>query len=82
MPNLIPAAPGWYLREVDEDGEASLDPVIAWQAHADADGEPTLLPFVDGGPGTPPLLLTAAAFQEFGRSIVYLPNYDPASADE
>ncbi|MFE5218410.1 MULTISPECIES: hypothetical protein [unclassified Streptomyces] len=78
MPDLIPAAPGWYLREVDEDGEVSLDPVIAWQAGADADGEPTLLPFVDGGPSMPPLLLTAAAFEELSRSVVYRPNHDPA----
>jgi hypothetical protein len=77
MPDLIPAAPGWYLREVDEDGEVSLDPVIAWQAGADVDGEPTLLPFVDAGPGAPPILLTAEAFQVFGRSVVYRPNHDP-----
>lgn len=82
MSDLIPAAPGWYVREVDEDGEASLDPVIAWQASTDTDGEPALLPFVDGGPCTTPLLLTAASFEDFSRSIVYRPNHDPGNGPE
>ncbi|MEU2734696.1 hypothetical protein ABZ656_04375 [Streptomyces sp. NPDC007095] len=79
MPHLIPAAPGWYLREVDEQGE-SLDAVIAWLAGADTDGEPTLLPFVDGGTCAPPLLMTADAFKAFNRSVVYRPNHDPGVA--
>lgn len=80
MNDLIPAAPGWYVEDT-EDGESSLDPVIAWMAGTDAHGEPTLFPFVDAGPGAPPLLLTNAGFTglEFARRTVYRPNHDPAN---
>lgn len=82
MSNLIPAAPGWYVRETDEEeGDVGYDPVIAWLAASDTDGEPTLLPFVDGGSYSPPLLLTAEAFKAFGRCVVYRPNRDPATGD-
>ncbi|MBU5944913.1 hypothetical protein [Streptomyces sp. PAM3C] len=76
MTALIPAAPGWYIQETD-DGITSLDPVIAWTAGTDQTGEPTLLPFVDGGTGSPPLLMTADSFQYCNRRIVYRPNHDP-----
>lgn len=79
MTTLIPAAPGWYVQETDE--EDGYDPVIAWLSGSDADGEPTLLPFVDGGPCSPPLLLTAEAFKAFRRCVVYRPNRDPATDD-
>lgn len=72
----IPAGPGWYVEE-DEEGEISLDPVIAWLPASDAHGEPTLLPFVNGGTCEPPILLTADAFSSFRRHVVYRPNHDP-----
>lgn len=81
MADLIPAAPGWYVEETDEEGTA-LDPVIAWILGADVDGEPTLLPFVDGGSCSPPLLLTAGSFESFARHVVYRPNHDPATGSE
>ncbi|MCC3652731.1 hypothetical protein LIX60_14920 [Streptomyces sp. S07_1.15] len=81
MTNPIPAAPGWYLHEIDEQGE-SLTPVVAWLPGADTDGEPTLLPYVDGGPCTPPLLMNADDFKAFSRSIVYRPNHDPGAGTE
>lgn len=77
MTHLIPAGPGWYLQETDE-GLTSLDPVIAWQAGANnTDGDPTLLPFVDGGTSTPPILMTADSFKYCNRRIVYRPNLNP-----
>ncbi|MEV6833603.1 hypothetical protein AB0N17_03570 [Streptomyces sp. NPDC051133] len=78
MPEIIPAAPGWYVQETAE-GKTTLEPVIAWLANTDTDGHPELLPFVDGGPGTPPLPLSAEGFTEFDRCIVYRPNYDPGA---
>jgi hypothetical protein len=77
MPDLIPAAPGWYLQET-EGGVTSLDPVIAWQTGThDTDGDATLLPFVDGGTGSPPILMAADSFKYCNRRIVYRPNHDP-----
>lgn len=73
---MIPANPGWYVLETDEDGEF-LDPVIAWKPTSDSDGDNILLPFVDGSPGFPPCLLTEESFREHNRSIVYRPSHDP-----
>ncbi|WP_333767732.1 hypothetical protein [Streptomyces sp. IBSBF 2435] len=78
MPQIIPAAPGWYLEETD-DGETTLDPVIAWKVATAADGEDILLPFVDAGPCAPPFAHTEESFESFRRQIVYRPSYDPAT---
>ncbi|NUR03630.1 MAG: hypothetical protein HOY79_46110 [Streptomyces sp.] len=80
MPTIIPAANGWYLEETDETGETSLDPVIAWKATADEDGDDILLPFVDAGPGRPPFAHTEESFKELRRRVVYRPSYDPTTA--
>ncbi len=80
MTTLIPAAPGWYLRETDGD-TVVLDPIVAWQSATDADGEPTLLPFVGGGTCTPPVLIGVTDFRCWLRCVVYLPNHDPATED-
>jgi hypothetical protein len=72
---FFPAVPGWYVEETD-DGETSLDPVIAWTVATDADGE-ILLPAVDAGRGAPPFFLTADSFKYLNRCVVYRPNHDP-----
>ncbi|MBY8879753.1 hypothetical protein [Actinacidiphila acidipaludis] len=82
MPDVIPAAPGWYLKEIYEDGETNLDPIIAWQVATTADGEATLLPFVDSLPGSPPFAHTEGSFKEHRRHVVYLPSHDPATGGE
>ncbi|WP_030606291.1 hypothetical protein [Streptomyces achromogenes] len=78
MTDLIPAAPGWYLKT---DGD--LDPVIAWQPgvqHTSAGGDPTvLLPYIANGPGLAPSLVSAESFERVGWEVVYLPSYDPAA---
>lgn len=78
--NVIPAAPGWYLREIDGD-TVVLDPIVAWTPGVDAEGDSVLLPYVSGGPTLPPLLISAADFQYWKRCAVYRPNYDPATDD-
>ncbi|MFI8297313.1 hypothetical protein ACIGCZ_15370 [Streptomyces nigra] len=78
MHDFIPAAPGWYVREVDDDAEM-LDPILAWKADVTAAGEDTLLPVVNGGVMVPPLVLDEAALTAYGRMVVYRPNYDPAA---
>ncbi|MER5892306.1 hypothetical protein [Streptomyces sp. NPDC001876] len=75
---FIPAAPGWYVHETDDDGE-SLDPILAWKAATTADGEDTLMPVVNGGVLVLPVVLDEGAFQHCGRSVVYRPNHDPAA---
>ena len=76
MTDLIPAAPGWYVHEID-DGEESFDPVIAWKPATDSDGDDILLPYVDAGTGFPPFALTADSFKHCNRSVVYRPAHDP-----
>jgi hypothetical protein len=75
MSDLIPAAPGWYLRS--EPGDATL-PIIAWLPSADGDA-PTLLPFVPDNRGCSPTLINLAAPEERAQEwqVVYLPNHDP-----
>ncbi|MEU0369084.1 hypothetical protein ABZ070_02270 [Streptomyces sp. NPDC006283] len=73
---MIPATPGWYVHEPDEQGEF-LDPVIAWKPTTDSDGDDILLPFVDGGPGFPPHLLSEESFKHIQRSVIYRPSHDP-----
>ncbi|MER7799023.1 hypothetical protein ABTX71_01695 [Streptomyces parvulus] len=80
MNTLIPATPGWYLEETCEDGEVTLDPVIAWKVATDNYGDEVLLPFVDAGPGDPPFAHTAASFAVLNRHVVYRPNHDPGAA--
>ncbi|MFK0154614.1 hypothetical protein ACIQVK_21385 [Streptomyces sp. NPDC090493] len=80
MADLIPAAPGWYLRETDGDSVV-LDPIAAWTTGVDADGEAVLLPYISGGPTIPPLLINVDDFQYWKRRAVYLPNHDPATED-
>lgn len=77
MHDFIPAAPGWYVQETDNDGEY-LDPILAWKAATTASGEDTLLPVVDGGSLVPPMALDEASFQHCQRSVVYRPNHDPS----
>lgn len=76
---IIPATAGWYVEETDEDGEVSLDPVIAWKATTDEDGEDILLPIVDNSPGFPPFAHTEDSFQELKRHVVYRPSHDPGN---
>lgn len=74
MTDLIPAAPGWYLRETD--GHAVvLDPIIAWRPAVDVDGDDILLPFVSGGPKTPAILMDQDALTHWDRTIVYRPSH-------
>lgn len=74
--HFIPAAPGWYIEET-EDGETSLDPVLAWKAALGKDGDDILLPFVDAGTGYPPFALSEASFMHCNRRVVYRPAHDP-----
>ncbi|MFD6887151.1 hypothetical protein [Streptomyces sp. NPDC059957] len=80
MTDLIPAAPGWYVHET-VDHEIGLDPVIAWYASTDHNGDLILLPYVNGGMHQPPILLTPESFKEWRRHIVYRPNHDPGNGD-
>ena len=75
---VIPASPGWYIEETDEDGEVSLDPVVAWKVATDKHGDDILLPFVDNCPGFPPFALTEDSFEVLNRHVVYRPSHDPA----
>lgn len=79
--HIIPAPPGWYLEETDEDGEVGLDPVIAWKVTTDKDGDDILLPFVDAGHGYPPFALTEDSFKHCRRRVVYRPSHDPGRAE-
>lgn len=76
MTDLIPAAPGWYLHSR---AVGATDPVIAWMPATEADGSPTLLPFVPNGRGYPPTLVTAKVMEDCEWEIVYRPN--PATED-
>lgn len=75
MSNLIPAAPGWYLRS---EAAAETIPVIAWVPSSDGDS-PTLLPFVPDGRGCSPTLIDLQGMAEQEWEAVYLPNHDPAT---
>ncbi|MEU2076869.1 hypothetical protein [Streptomyces sp. NPDC013489] len=78
MTDPIPAGPGWYVRETD--GETvTLDPIAAWVASVDTDDEPILLPMVGGGPKAPVILLTAESLENWDRTVVYRPNFDPGN---
>lgn len=74
MNELIPATPGWYVQEPD----GSLDPVIAWKAVTADDGESALLPYLDGGSGYVPYVMSTGAIRDLQARIVYRPNHDPA----
>lgn len=76
MSELIPAAPGWYVRSRNLD---ATDPVIAWTPAVDPDGSTVLLPYVPGGCGYPPEVLGLKEFPGHDWEVVYLPNYDPAT---
>lgn len=75
MSDLIPAAPGWYVRSRNLD---ATDPVIAWTPAVDSDGGAILLPYVPAGRGYPPEVLDLKAFPRHEWEVVYLPNHDPA----
>jgi hypothetical protein len=77
MPDLIPAASGWYVHSALI---GATDPVIAWAPTTD-DGEAALLPYVPNGAGYPPVQLTAQQLSSGAWSVVYRPNYDPATED-
>lgn len=74
---VIPASPGWYIEETDEDGGVSLDPVIAWKVATDREGDDILLPFVDNSPGYPPFAHTEGSFAALDRHVVYRPSHAP-----
>ncbi|MDV5147206.1 hypothetical protein R1T08_24270 [Streptomyces sp. SBC-4] len=76
MNTVIPATPGWYVRETDDEGDY-LDPVIAWLATVNQDGDDVLLPFVNAGPGDPPFTLSPESFKDLNREVVYRPGYNP-----
>ncbi|MFD9445912.1 hypothetical protein ACFWBR_35040 [Streptomyces sp. NPDC060006] len=82
MTNLIPAAPGWYLKT---DDDPDLIPVIAWEPgvqHTNDGTDPdVLLPYIPNGPGLAPSLVRAPAFERANWEVVYLPNHDPANDD-
>ncbi|MFG2330170.1 hypothetical protein ACGFMM_11150 [Streptomyces sp. NPDC048604] len=73
MTDLIPAQPGWYLEEANEEGITELVPIIAWKAGQDADLDDVLLPYVSGGHGFPAILMNLSAFEYCNRRIVYAP---------
>ncbi|MEV7387204.1 hypothetical protein [Streptomyces sp. NPDC091215] len=77
MTDLIPAAPGWYVHSTLI---GATDPVIAWSPTTN-DGNAALLPYVPNGPGYVPILLTAEQMSDGEWSVVYRPNYDPATED-
>ncbi|MDK1344172.1 hypothetical protein QNO09_12835 [Streptomyces sp. 378] len=81
MSDLIPAAPGWYLK-----ADADLTPVVAWQPGtqytSDGVAPAVLLPYIANGPGLAPSLVPAESFERVEWEVVYLPNYDPGSPDE
>lgn len=74
MPDLIPAAPGWYVRSRTL---GATDPVIAWKPVTDDEGREVLLPYVPDGRGFPPVLVSLKSFEEHEWEAVYLPNHDP-----
>jgi hypothetical protein len=80
MTDLIPAAPGWYLK-----ADGDLSPVIAWepgvQYTPDGEDPPVLLPYIANGPGLAPSLVPAESFERVKWEVVYLPNHDPATDD-
>lgn len=80
MTDIILAASGWYLEETD-DGETTLDAVIAWKVATAEDGEDILLPFVDAGPGYAPFVHTEESLKGLVRCIVYRPAHDPGYSD-
>ena len=79
MTNLIPAAPGWYVKTGDD---RALEPVIAWepgiQYTSDGEDPTVLLPYIPNGPGLAPSLIPAESDERVGWQVVYLPNHDPA----
>ncbi|MFD8882359.1 hypothetical protein ACFV0H_07525 [Streptomyces erythrochromogenes] len=79
MSTVIPAAPGWYVLETD-DGDQTLDAVIAWKTATDEDGDDVLLPFVNAGPGAPPFALTPDSFKHLNRQVVYRPDHNPSDS--
>jgi hypothetical protein len=79
MPQIIPATPGWYLQECDAP-DSAYDAIVAWQEATDDRGEAILLPYVDNGPGYPPVLWTADSLLRMECRIVYQPNRDPGAA--
>ena len=76
MPDLIPAAPGWY---VESRIVGAIDPVIAWKPTTDAEDREVLLPYVPDNYGFAPTLIDPKSFEEHGWRVVYLPNHDPAT---
>jgi len=81
MTDLIPATPGWYVRETD--GHAiTLDPIVGWKASTDSDDETILLPIVSGGPKAPAILLNVDQMEHWDRTIVYRPKHDPGASSD
>ncbi|MFF2933544.1 hypothetical protein [Streptomyces mirabilis] len=78
MPEIIPAAPGWYLVSHIGD-EPDYDPIIAWTPAVDLEGEAVLLPYVPNGRGYPPVIADLKSFDRYERNVVYRPNHDPAT---
>ncbi|MFJ4867778.1 hypothetical protein [Streptomyces sp. NPDC088757] len=78
MTDLIPAAPGWYLKTNDD---PALEPIIAWSPSTGSDGDPILLPYIVNGPGMPPSLIPRDSYEGSGWHAVYRPNHDSDAPD-
>ncbi|MCX5270982.1 hypothetical protein [Streptomyces virginiae] len=76
MSDIVPANPGWYLRETDGHSVV-MDPIVAWWLATDSDDDPILLPLVSGGPKAPVILIDVDNLAHWGRTIVYQPMYIP-----
>ncbi|QJS13219.1 hypothetical protein HKX69_30035 [Streptomyces argyrophyllae] len=77
MSEIIPAAPGWYVRTPDD---PTLEPVLAWQTAVQhtRDGSDTgvLLPYIPNSAGRAPSLIPAESFERSQWEVVYLPETD------
>ncbi|MDH6522013.1 hypothetical protein M2163_000992 [Streptomyces sp. SAI-135] len=76
MPQIIPAAPGWYIAYGDKDDQL-YDAVVAWQEAADDRGDAILLPYTDNGPGFPPVRWSTQRLLREEGQVVYRPDYKP-----
>ncbi|MFC8415701.1 hypothetical protein [Streptomyces coelicoflavus] len=80
MTDLIPAAPGWYLKT---DDDPALEPIVGWMPSTSTDPDGTLghilLPYIANGPGLPPSLVPNRSFRSSNWEAVYRPNHDPAN---
>ncbi|MGW5467702.1 hypothetical protein [Streptomyces chartreusis] len=76
MPQIIPAAPGWYIAYGEKD-DPLYEAVIAWQEATDDRGEAVLLPYTDNGRGFPPVRWSTERLMREEARITYRPHFDP-----